>query len=123
MKGTKVLIADDEVALAELVGECLREIGMNPLLAVDGKAAIQVLQKEPSIPLLISDIRMPRMDGYELVRRAMNLNPEIKVVLMTGYHDEMPPKDVLSAREFRFLRKPVSMESLQALVTDMISRP
>jgi DNA-binding NtrC family response regulator len=123
MRGSRILIAEDDQAIAAVLAEALSEVGVKALLAGDGAAGLAALQQDGSIPILLSDIRMPQMDGYELVRRAIRLQPELKVVMMTGYADEAPPPDVMGAREFRLLRKPVDFEALQALITDMLSRP
>jgi DNA-binding NtrC family response regulator len=123
MRGSRILIAEDDQAVAAVLAEALSEVGVKALLASDGAAGLAALQQDSGIPILLSDIRMPKMDGYELVRRAIRLQPELKVVMMTGYADEAPPPDVMGAREFRLLRKPVDFEALQALIVDMLSRP
>jgi DNA-binding NtrC family response regulator len=123
MRGSRILIAEDDPAVAAVLAEALSEVGVKALVTSDGAAGLAALQHDGSIPILLSDIRMPQMDGYELVRRAIRLQPELKVVMMTGHADEAPPPDVMGAREFRLLRKPVDFEALQALITDMLSRP
>ncbi len=123
MRGNRIVLAEDDAALALVIEEALQEVGVRSKIASDGRMALTLLREDPAIPLLLTDIRMPGMNGYELVRRTLAEFPELKVVMMTGYAAENPPDEILRAREFRFLRKPFELELLQALILDMFSRP
>lgn len=118
-----ILIAEDEPQLRLLLAERLERSGITSLLAADGVEAMQVLKDNPSIPLLLSDIRMPKMNGHELVEAALALRPELKVVMMTAYVEEMPEGAALKAREIRTLVKPFDPDRMAGLVLDMLSRP
>lgn len=122
MKGNRIVLAEDDTTLTYVIEEALKDIGVAALAASDGAAALTLL-RENAIPILITDVRMPKMDGYELVKHALTEHPDLKVIMMTGYAEENPPNDVLKAREFRFIRKPVAMSALQSLIADMLSRP
>ena len=119
----QVLVADDEKALRALIAENLlgRKIGV--IEAGDGIEALEMLKAEGGIQLLLSDIRMPRMDGHQLADRAVRLYPDLKVVLMTGYAAELPTGTALEAREIRTLHKPLDIDRLADLVGEMLSRP
>ena len=93
------------------------------LEAEDGKQAYELLRKNSGVSLPLSDVRMPNMDGYELVEKALDLRPELKVLMMTGYAQERPPSELMRAREIRTLHKPVDLERLSDLVCEMLSRP
>jgi CheY-like chemotaxis protein len=119
----QVLVADDEAALRALIVENLLDRQIGVAEAGDGIEALEVLKTENGIQLLLSDIRMPRMDGRELVDQAVKLYPDLKVVMMTGYASELPTGSALAAREIRTLRKPLDIDKLSDLIGDMLARP
>lgn len=121
--GPQVLIAEDEKQLRELLAQALESRNLRVAQAADGVEALGMLEKRSSIQLLLSDIRMPRMDGYDLVERALELSPELKVLMMTAYAEDHPPASALKAREIRTLRKPFDPDRLCDLVHEMLARP
>jgi CheY-like chemotaxis protein len=123
MPHAPILIAEDEPQLRLLLAERLERSGIRSLQAADGVEALAVLQDNPSVPLLLSDVRMPNMNGHELVARALKMRPELKVVLMTAYVEETPERAALQAREIRTLTKPFDPDRLAGLVLDMLARP
>jgi len=123
MSSPQVLIAEDEESLRTLIAEALTRRGVVVIQAVDGLQASQMLQDNAGISLLLSDVKMPRMDGYTLVEEALEHNPELKVLLMTAYIAERPPPAALKAREIRTLTKPFDLDRLCDLVADMLARP
>lgn len=118
-----ILIAEDEPQLRLLLAERLERSGIHSLTAADGVEALQVLKDNPSVPLLLSDIRMPNMNGHQLVEQALALRPELKVLMMTAYVAEMPEPAAMKAREIRTLVKPFDPDRMAGLVLDMLSRP
>jgi two-component system cell cycle sensor histidine kinase/response regulator CckA len=118
----QILIADDEAELRELFAKELQP-QFRILTATNGREALALLRSAPGIQLLITDIRMLEMNGFELVEEALIWDPELKVVFITGYRDEIPPTPLLRAREIRTLRKPFEISQLVKLVEDMLSRP
>jgi len=82
--GRCVLIVDDEFLVLMTAREVLESAGCEVMEAHDGPAALAALKGNPDIDLLISDINMPSMEGYELAEIAMRLRPGIGVLLMSG---------------------------------------
>jgi DNA-binding NtrC family response regulator len=119
----QIVVAEDEAGLRSLIAEMLAQRDLKVLEAEDGQAAYAQLQANPNISLLLSDIRMPRMNGYELAEAALSLRPELKVLMMTAYVQEQPPPALLRAREIRTLSKPFDLERLGDLVCEMLARP
>jgi CheY-like chemotaxis protein len=117
-KGAPILLAEDEVMLRMIAVEMLEEAGFQVFEAGDGVEALELLKANPQIALLVSDIKMPRMDGYALVEAGLAVKPDLKVLLMTGYSQEPPPQ-VLKAREVQILHKPFNLEKLCALAAQM----
>lgn len=81
-----ILLVDDEAALIQLASLMLKERGYHVLCAENGKAALDLLEQE-SIDLMISDVIMPEIDGYQLARIVNEKYPAIKIQLVSGYSD------------------------------------
>lgn len=111
MTKPQILIAEDEVMLRVAAAEMLESAGFEVFQAGDGEEALALLKLHPSIALLISDIRMPRMDGYSLVKAGMDLKPGLRFLLMTGYAQD-PPADLIRERHIEILRKPFNLNRL-----------
>jgi CheY-like chemotaxis protein len=80
----RILIADDDPDTAQQLGYLVHREGLTPLLAKDGTEALQLVRAgDPDV--LLADLRMPGMDGMELMRKAKDLDPELPVVLITGF--------------------------------------
>jgi DNA-binding NtrC family response regulator len=118
-----IMIADDEAQLRELLAGVLAEQGLRSLQAADGHEALALLKTNPAVQFLLSDVKMPGMNGYELVEQALVFRPELKVLMMTGYVTDLPTPEALRAREIRTLTKPFEPERLVELVFEMLSRP
>jgi len=124
MERYQVLLAEDDGSLRRLIAEALRQAGLKVAQAADGTEAYKILKDNPQpSALLISDVRMPGMDGYDLAERAIALNPEIKILMLTGYSDMLAPPAALRAREVRVLMKPVDLDQLCERAIEMLSRP
>ena len=123
MTATQIIIAEDEPQLRLLIAEMLAANDLRALPAEDGVAALQLIKDNPGASLLLSDVRMPNMNGHELVVAALALRPELKVLMMTAYAEEMPPPAALRAREIRTLAKPIDLDRLYDLVSEMLARP
>ena len=123
MRAPQIVVAEDEAGLRGLIAEALAMRDLKVLEAGDGLEAYERLSANPGISLLLSDVRMPRMDGYKLVEKALQLRPELKVLMMTAYAQEQPPPELLRAREIRTLTKPIDLDKLGDLVCDMLARP
>jgi CheY-like chemotaxis protein len=114
-----VLVAEDEAMLRMLAVEMLEDAGFKVFEAGDGVEALELLKSNPQIALLVSDIKMPRMDGYALVEAGLQFKPDLKVLLMTGYAQE-PPTSILKARKIQILHKPFNLEKLCAIAAEMV---
>ena len=80
----RVLIVDDERSMRELLSIVLRRDGYEVLTAEDGAAAVELLKKQ-RFDILITDIRMPQMNGVDLLREAKRIDPDIISIVMTAF--------------------------------------
>lgn len=119
----QVLIAEDDGELRVLLAELLTDKGVTVMQAADGMQAAQMLKNDAGISLLVSDVKMPRMDGYALVEEALVHNPELKILMMTAFIEERPPPAALKAREIRVLLKPFDLDNMCDRVFEMLARP
>lgn len=104
-----ILIVDDEFALQTLMQQTLSLRGYNILAVDSAENALKVLDKQP-VDLLISDVLMRGMDGYELANEVKTKYPNIKIQLISGYNDKSNKQSGNTA--FPILQKPFQLESL-----------
>ena len=110
-----ILLVEDEAFLRELVMEGLQDAGFSVVEASDGTSGVQALQSDVRIDVLLSDIKLPDIDGYQVAEAARTLRPGLKVILMTGYAPSpLPP--ALQSVVYRVLQKPFSLETLPGMV-------
>lgn len=114
----RVLAVDDDEAIRLLVADVLREAGCLVFTACDGEEAVEILETEP-IDLLITDYRMPRMNGLELIRWSRERFPYMARTMMTGDPRETVTTDAWTSGADRILLKPFSFDHLLLLVGDL----
>ena len=86
-----ILVAEDEEDVRLVVSEALAAAGFMVLNAESGPEALRILEANPGIDLLFTDIRMPGgMDGFELAHRAKQMRPDLRIVYTSGYVKELP---------------------------------
>ena len=108
----KVLVVDDDPVTLDCLAETVRLIGLDACEASDGDEAIQVFeQQEPS--LVVTDVRMPNMDGLSLTSQIKARRPDCPVVIVTGYGDESTAVAALKAGACDYLRKPFQISELK----------
>ena len=113
----RILIAEDDDAVGTQVSCALREDGHDITLAADGAAALeQLTQAEGRFDLLLTDIKMPVMDGIALALAAARDYPEIVILLMTGYADQRERASGLDALVHDVLTKPFTLHDLRLSV-------
>jgi len=108
-----ILTAEDEALVRMLIVETLELAGHTVTEAPDGEAALEAIRAGVAIDILVSDVRMPKMDGYSLAVAARRLRPRLGVILMTGYSDATLPEELAGST---ILHKPFNPDSLIALV-------
>jgi DNA-binding NtrC family response regulator len=116
--GCQILIAEDEAMFRDAAVEALKAAGFEVFQASDGEEALALLKEHPHISLLISDVRMPYMDGHALVEASLLLKPDLKVILMSGYAN-IPPKLMLE-RGIDTLRKPFDLNDLRSRAENLV---
>lgn len=106
LAGRRALVVDDEPMILEILAEHCLSLGMEVSEAADGEGALRQIEVRPAIDVLITDIRMPGLDGLALAERALALRPDMKVIFVTGYTTHR-------SSAWPILRKPFDLDDLE----------
>ncbi len=112
---SKVLLVDDERELIETLSERLINRDVGSYAVFDGQQALDFIDEDKP-EIMVLDLRMPGIDGIEVLRRTKQKNPEIEVIILTGHGTEEDKKTCLSLGAFAYLQKPVDMEELSRTI-------
>ena len=118
LAGKRILVADDEAGIRDTVSQLLADRGCDVTVCGDGKATIEQIEsdqgRQTPFDLVISDIRMPNRNGYEVFQAAKNINPDTAVILMTGFGYDPHHSIVRASQEglHSFLFKPFKASQL-----------
>lgn len=112
----RILIVDDEVSIRIAVGRYLRRCGYEVEEAESGRGALSLVARHPPFDLILSDLRMPDMDGPQLLEalRAIGRGDERRVVMMTGDVGEW--RDVFAEAGVPVMAKPFKLQALQTIL-------
>jgi two-component system, cell cycle response regulator CpdR len=117
---TKILLAEDDTDMRRFLVKALQTAGYNVISFDNGLSAYQRLREEP-FELLLTDIVMPEMDGIELARRAAELDPDIKIMFITGFAAVALNPDSSAPRQAKVLSKPFHLRDLVSEVGKMLA--
>src|SRR5437867_399968 len=115
-----VLVVDDEPLVRAVVCENLRDFGWRTLEARDAQEAIQILEGNASVHLVFSDIQMPGMDGFELLRWIKEHRPQVRVLLASGVDSVKAAGGYLGPPRW-LVFKPYSMAEVDARLREMLA--
>ncbi len=108
----RVLVVDDEPQVVELLQEFLAAKGYQVLTASDGEEALRKVKEErPHVVLL--DVRMPKMNGLEVLRRMREIDHEVGVIMVTGVMEEETGRQALQLGAFDYITKPLDLKYLE----------
>ena len=117
MKDFKVLLVDDEQEFIETLSERLKMRDLDTKLALDGEQALEAVQDdEPDVMLL--DLKMPGMDGMEVLRKVKKAFPGVQVVMLTGHGTDKDEEQAKHLGAYAYLQKPVDLEHLVVTLRD-----
>ena len=115
----RILVVDDERSLRELLAIVLRREGYEVLLAENGRAAIDLLEREP-VDLLISDIKMPDMSGVDVLRAAKRIDRDILGIMITAFASTDTAVEAMRLGACDYLSKPFDVDLLKMKVREKI---
>ena len=111
----RILVADDDESLRRVIEFRLRQEGYEVKAVADGAQALKLLESE-KFDLLLSDMRMPELDGIELLTRALEVDRDIKVILITAYATVQQAVEAVKLGAFDYLTKPFEKEELSVTI-------
>ncbi len=111
----RILVVDDEPDFLEFVEWQLERLEYSVRTADSGEAALAILGQE-AIDVMLADIRMPGMDGIELIRRAMEINGDLQSIVITGHGGIETAVDAMRLGAINYLRKPVGVNELDVAI-------
>jgi two-component system response regulator PilR (NtrC family) len=114
-----ILVADDERSMREMLAIVLQREGHRVLLAEGGRAAVELLKREP-VDLLVSDIRMPDMSGVDVLRAAKQTDPEVIGIMITAFASTESAVEALRLGAHDYLSKPFDVSELRAKVREAL---
>jgi len=116
----KIILAEDDGDMRRFLARALQSAGYEVISFDNGLSAYQRLREEP-FELLLTDIVMPEMDGIELARRASELDPDIKIMFITGFAAVALNSDSQAPKNAKVLSKPVHLRELVNEVQKMLA--
>jgi two-component system, cell cycle response regulator CpdR len=118
----RILIADDEESMRLLVARAIAMDGHQTVTAEDGGEALDILTREQgAFDLLLTDIKMPIMDGIALALTAARDFPDLTILLMTGFADQRERASGLNAIVHDVITKPFSVADIRTAVADALA--
>ncbi len=117
----KIIVADDEELIRRLVGDFLLNEGYEPLLAEDGEKAMKLYAENPDVALLILDIMMPEIDGWEVCRRIRERS-SVPIIMLTARSQEYDQLTAFDAGVDDYVTKPCSPSVLMKRVAALLRR-
>ncbi|HRJ77945.1 MAG: Transcriptional regulatory protein ZraR [Planctomycetes bacterium] len=117
----KILLIDDDVSHAEMAGEVLSRAAFAVTLAHSGEAGIKEA-REREFDVVLCDLRLPDTDGMEVLKKLKALDPDLEVIIITGFGSVEKAVDALRSGAYSFLEKPLNRDQLRSTVTNAVER-
>ncbi|MDD5065829.1 MAG: response regulator [bacterium] len=120
--GTKIVIIDDEPGIRDLLSRELKKEGYEVRTAENGTIGIETVKQEKEVEIVITDIKMPAMDGIEVLKKVKEINPEIEVIITTAYGTIENAIECLRAGASDFINKPFSIDEFSCKIKKIFEK-
>ncbi|MBK6895472.1 MAG: response regulator [Alphaproteobacteria bacterium] len=117
----KILLAEDDPSMLNFLEIALRRAGHDVLPASDGLEALEVLEDGEEFDLLLTDIVMPGIDGIELAQKAMQIQPDLKVMFITGFAAMAVSTHREEMKNTKLLSKPFHLSDLVSQIEEILA--
>jgi len=121
MEANPILIVDDEKNICLTLSQALEVLGVEIDTALDGEGALVKLEKK-EFGLILLDLRMPGMDGMEVLRRVREIRPDIRVIILTAHGTIESAVEAMKLGAVDFIQKPFSPDEIRELVSRVMDR-
>jgi len=116
----RILVIDDDESNRESLEMYFTEEGHEVISADTGEKGIRRF-KENRVDLVILDIRLPDMDGFEVLRRLKGIDQDVKAIMITAFHDEQTIGKAMESGAFSYVKKPIDVGEFEAIVSLAVS--
>jgi DNA-binding NtrC family response regulator len=117
MEQLKLLLVDDETEFVKTLSERLKMRDLDSEIALNGEEALELVGKEPP-DVIVLDLKMPGIDGMEVLRVIKKAHPNVQVIMLTGHGSEKDEKEARRLGAYDYLQKPVGMDKLVKVVKE-----
>lgn len=117
----KILVVDDEQSLREVLSIMLKRAGYAVTIAMDGEDAVELLQKE-IFDLVITDLRMPKVDGMEVLKAVKSASPETVVLIITAFASADSAVEAMKQGAYDYLTKPFQVDEVQLIIRNALEK-
>lgn len=114
-----VLLVDDEETVRDIGKDMLQEFGFTAITANDGREAVEIFKTTPDISFVILDLTMPHMDGEQCFRELRQLNPDVKVIMSSGFNEHEVTQKFMGKGLAGFIQKPYKLTALKEAIQKM----
>jgi two-component system cell cycle sensor histidine kinase/response regulator CckA len=119
---TRILFVDDEDAVRSVGARGLKRKGFEVIDCISAENALEHLDNGEHFDLLITDMMMPGMSGADLAKEVRKRNPKMKIILASGYSEEIARKELAGSQDFYFMSKPYSLGALAEKVKEVLDK-
>ena len=119
--GAKILVVDDERSVVDFIDRVLRTAGYSTMTATSGDAAIALCERHGIPAMLLTDLKMPRMEGDVLASRLKPRDPHLKVLYLTGFVEQLFQNGKSLSDGEAYLEKPCTIDALLEAVSNLLS--
>lgn len=116
-----ILIIDDELPTLQMLSLYLEACGHNVLTAENETQGLEIFKREQP-PIVLTDIKMPGRDGFDVLRQIKSLSPQTEVVVITGHGDKALAQQALAFKASAFFNKPLDTEALDRAIKEIEQR-
>ncbi|MGZ5914238.1 MAG: response regulator [Hyphomicrobium sp.] len=116
----RILLADDDAATRDLVKRALEGDGHTVQVTQDGSEALDRVKAAQPFDLLVSDVEMPLLDGVKLAERASALQPGLRILLMSGFAEQLERAKTLKGPHVAVISKPFTLDQVRATVRKLL---
>src|SRR5262245_8494791 len=110
----RCLVVDDDPAVRKSIAKVTEALGLSPLQASNGTEALNVLESQGEVPLIISDVNMPGVSGLELLEEVQRRYPDTAVLMLSGVHEVKTAVACLDKGALDYIAKPALLEEVRA---------
>ncbi len=111
----KILVIDDDESIRQTLTNYLKRLGYSVLSAEDGRIGFEIIRNQ-QYDLIISDIKMPNLNGLDLLKKVRDIDPRTKIILITAHDDVQTTIDAMQLGAYDYLEKPLDIERLKVTI-------